>query len=117
MSPAREMGAERRKAKRFKVNLPTHWAGERVRERGTVSDLSITGCFVLTAGQTVPGEPVRLVLQLPGDVSIRLVGEVVYYHEEIGFAVRFTDGEAADKRHLASFLKRRQAEEAEAPSA
>ena len=111
------MGVERRKAKRFKVNLPAHWAGARARERGTVSDLSITGCFVLTAGQTVPGEPVSLVMQLPGDVLVRLVGEVVYYHEEIGFAVRFTEGEAADKRQLAGFLKRRQAEESAAPSA
>lgn len=110
------MGEERRRAKRFKVNLPAHWAGARARERGTVSDLSVTGCFMLTAGQTVPGEPIRLVMQLPGDVAIRLGGEVVYSHEEIGFAVRFTEAEAADKRHLVGFLKRRQAEESVAPS-
>lgn len=108
------MGEERRKAKRFRVNLPVRWEGARARERGTISDLSLTGCFMLTAGQTVRGEPVRLTVQLPGEVSIRLGGEVVYYTEEIGFAVRFTEGEAADKRQLAGFLKRRQAEEAAA---
>ena len=108
------MGEERRRAKRFKVNLPARWAGTRARDRGTVSDLSITGCFMLTAGQTFAGEPIRLAVQLPGGVQINLGGEVVYYMDEIGFAVRFTEAEAADKRHLVGFLKRRQAEEAAA---
>lgn len=111
------MGEERRKAKRFKVNLPARWAGVRAQAQGTVSDLSLTGCFMLTAGQTFPGEPVRLAMQLPGGVQITLGGEVVYYSEEIGFAVRFTDAEADDKRQLAGFLKRRQAEEAAATAA
>ena len=105
------MGEERRKAKRFKVNLPARGEGGRARDRGTVSDLSIAGCFVLTAGPTARGEPVRLTLQLPGGVQISLGGEVVYYTDEIGFAVRFTEGEATDKRQLAGFLKRRQAED------
>ena len=105
------MGEERRKAKRFRVNLPARWEGLRARDRGTISDLSLTGCFVLTAGRTERGEPVRLAMQLPGGVQINLGGAVVYYTEEIGFAVQFTDGEAADKRQLAAFLKRKQAEE------
>lgn len=105
------MGAERRKAKRFRVNLPARWAGARAADRATISDLSITGCFVLTAGQTARGEIIRLTMQLPGGVNISLGGEVVYYTEEIGFAVRFTEGEAADKRQLAGFLKRRQSED------
>lgn len=105
------MGAERRKAKRFKVNFPARWECARARDRGTVSDLSITGCFVLTGGQTARGEPVRLTLQLPGGAHVNLVGEIVYHMDEIGFAVRFTEGDAADKRQLAGFLKRRQAED------
>lgn len=105
------MGEERRRAKRFRVNLPARWASTRARDRGTVSDLSITGCFMLTAGRTARGEPVRLTMQLPGGVNISLGGEVVYHTEEIGFAIRFTEAEAADKRQLAGFLKRRQTEE------
>jgi len=105
------MGEERRKAKRFRVNLPARWEGLRARDRGTISDLSLTGCFVLTAGRTERGDPVRLAMQLPGGVHLSLGAEVVYYTEEIGFAVRFTAAEAADKRQLAAFLKRKQAEE------
>lgn len=108
------MGEERRKAKRFRVNLPARWASMRARDHGTISDLSLTGCFVLTAGRTERGEPVRLALQLPGGVQLGLGAEVVYYTEEIGFAVRFTTAEAADKRQLAAFLKRKQAEEGDA---
>ncbi|HEX6623495.1 MAG TPA: PilZ domain-containing protein [Pyrinomonadaceae bacterium] len=108
------MGAERRKAKRFRVNLPARWEGLRARDQGTISDLSLTGCFVLTAGRTERGEAIRLAMQLPGGVRISLGAEVVYYTEEIGFAVQFTEGEAADKRQLAAFLKRKQAEEGDA---
>ena len=108
------MGEERRRAKRFRVNLPARWEGARARERGTISDLSITGCFVLTDGQTVRGEPVRLTMQLPGGAQISLGAEVVYYTEEIGFAVRFTAAEAADKRQLAAFLKKKLAEDGDA---
>jgi hypothetical protein len=53
-------------------------------------------------------------MQLPGAVHLSLGAEVVYYTEEIGFAVRFTTGEAADKRQLAAFLKKKQAEEGDA---
>lgn len=91
------------------MNLPAHWEGARVRERGTISDLSMTGCFMLTAGETARGEPIRVAVELPEGVTMRLGGEVVYYTEEIGFAVRFTTGEAADKKMLAGFLKKKQA--------
>ena len=108
------MNVERRRAKRFRVNLPVQWEGEGKSEHGTISDLSMTGCFMLTAGVVARDEFVSLTMELPNRKTILLGGEVVYHTEEIGFAVRFTTGATADKRKLAAFLKQRQAEEGDA---
>ena len=109
-----QMGIERRRAKRFKVNLPALWEDARRRERGTISDLSLSGCFMLTAREAAQGDFVRLAVELPGGPTIHIGGEVVYYSDEIGFAVRFKEAEATDKRRLAGFLKKKQAENPDA---
>jgi hypothetical protein len=88
------MSEERRRAERLRLNLPARWEAATARERGTVSDISVTGCFLLTGGETAPGEPVRVALELPKGRTIELRGEVVYRTEEIGFAVRFTSEDA-----------------------
>lgn len=104
---------ERRGAKRFKVNLPARWEGGGASDVGTISDMSMTGCFMLTAGVIEKDEAVVITATLPGHSTISLRGEVVYYTEEIGFAIRFTDGNEADKRSLAAFLKQKLAETSE----
>jgi hypothetical protein len=104
---------ERRGAKRFKVNLPARWEGGGASDRGTISDMSMTGCFMLTAGAIEKGEAVIVTADLPGDTPLVLGGEVVYYTDEIGFAIRFTEGDEADKRLLAAFLKQKLAESSE----
>ena len=88
------MSEERRRAERVKVNLPARWEVASARERGTVSDISVTGCFLLTGGETTPGQAVSVALELPKGRTIELRGEVVYHTEEIGFAVRFTSDDA-----------------------
>jgi hypothetical protein len=99
------MSEERRKAERFRVNLPARWETALAGERGMVSDISTSGCFMLTGGaQTTPGEPVRVALELPRGRIIELRGEVVYRTEEIGFAVRFTEDDAG-RQQLFKFIE------------
>jgi c-di-GMP-binding flagellar brake protein YcgR len=97
------MYQDRRRAERVKVNLPARWEGGAARERGTISDISATGCFLLSGGETKPGESVSVALELPKGRSIQLSGEVVYRTEEIGFAVRFT-GDDAGRARLVKFI-------------
>ncbi|MBC7932141.1 MAG: PilZ domain-containing protein [Rubrivivax sp.] len=85
------------------MNLPARWEAASRNERGTISDISVTGCFMLTGGETMPGEAVHVALELPKDRIIELRGEVVYLTEEIGFAVRFTS-EDAGRTQLVKFL-------------
>ncbi len=97
------MSDERRRAERVRVNLPAQWEAESARERATVSDISVTGCFLLTGGETSPGTTIRVALEFPKGRTIELRGEVVYLTEEIGFAVRFTS-EDAGRTQLVKFL-------------
>jgi hypothetical protein len=97
------MSEERRRAERVKVNLPARWEGARARERGTISDISVSGCFLLSGGATTPGDSISVALELPKGRTIELRGEVVYLTEEIGFAVRFTSDDAG-RTQLVKFL-------------
>jgi hypothetical protein len=85
------MYQDRRRAERVRVNLSARWEAASIRERGTISDISANGCFLLSGGETSPGEAVRVALELPEGRTIELNSEVVYRTEEIGFAVRFKD--------------------------
>lgn len=97
------MSDERRRAERLRVNLPARWEAASASERGMVSDISVTGCFLLTGGETSPGEAIHVALELPKGRTIELRGEVVYLTEEIGFAVRFTSDDAG-RTQLVKFL-------------
>lgn len=85
------MSMERRRAPRVRVNLEVSWqAGEEAR-KGTISDISVSGCFVLCSGDVADGNPVEVEFRLAKARAIALRGEVVNHHLEIGFAMRFTE--------------------------
>ena len=94
---------ERRKARRIKVNLSARWEGVLTQEQAQVTDLSVTGCFLLSGGQVEAKELVRLEIDLP-DGPIYFWAEVVDAAYEIGFAVRFTSMEEADEKRLSDFV-------------
>lgn len=91
---------ERRENERVKVELPARWEGVLEGRDGTVTDLSPTGCFILTAGDVKPKELVRLEIELETGRRILLWGEVVYRTQDIGFAVRFTGTEETEQKML-----------------
>lgn len=87
----RAMSVERRRAERFRVNLDIQWEGTLGRRKGTISDISTSGCFILTSPEVVATEAIKVGFQLPQGKIVMLPGEAVYSTEEIGFALRFTD--------------------------
>lgn len=82
---------ERRRAERFRVNLDVRWEGASGQRKGTISDISTSGCFILTSPEVEAAEPIKVGIQLPQGKTVTLPGEAVYSTEEIGFALRFTD--------------------------
>src|ERR1041385_1521947 len=83
------MEKERRSAPRARVKLAARWEGVTSRENATVTDLSRSGCFVLTGGTVEVKELVWLEIQLSEGETVNCWAEVVDRASEIGFALKF----------------------------
>lgn len=100
------MGTERRLNERYKVSIRVRWEGPRTRLEGTITDLSIAGCFILTEDIGVEKwELIRIEMLLPGGV-ITLWGHVIYKADEIGIGVRFAPNIPEVERRSLEFLVR-----------
>ena len=95
---------ERRTAPRFRTNLNVRWETLRTQGPGVVSDISSSGCFVLTGGHVQERELIHLEMLLPNEVA-NLWGNVVYTVSEVGFAVHFLCESPADERSVELVLQ------------
>ncbi len=99
------MEIERRKAPRARVKLAARWEGAMSRDDATVTDLSRTGCFVLTGGNVEVKELVWLEIQLSDTQAVTFWAEVVDAASDIGFALKFNSSSPEDEATLAKFLE------------
>ena len=97
---------DRRSAPRVRVNLPARWEGVLSREKATVTDLSRSGCFVLTGGKVEVKELVWLEINLTETQTVKFWAEVVDTASEIGFALKFNSSSPDDETNLARFLEK-----------
>ena len=98
------MEKERRSAPRARVKVPARWEGVLSRENATITDLSRSGCFVLSGGKVEVKELVSLQIQLPDQRVIHFWGEVVDAASDIGFALKFNSSTPEDEAALAKYL-------------
>jgi|SRR5919206_3311472 hypothetical protein len=96
---------ERRQSERFNLNLPVRWESLLTRGRGSVCDLSGSGCFLLSPTSAKAGELIRLEIDF-GDHLVFAWGDVVYAVEEMGFALRFVFSEENEARALRKLIDR-----------
>ena len=80
---------ERREAGRTSLVLDIYWQGRHGRSKGTISDLSRDGCFVLSGDEVSDGETVHVFLPIGDGMNAQFTGSVTNHDDEIGFAVRF----------------------------
>jgi PilZ domain-containing protein len=100
------MEKERRSAPRARVKLSARWEGVLSRETATVTDLSRSGCFVLSGGRVEVKELVWLEIQLTDRQTVNFWAEVVNQAPEIGFALKFNSSSPEDESALAQFLEK-----------
>jgi hypothetical protein len=100
------MEKERRSAPRARVKLSARWEGVLARENATVTDISRSGCFVLSAGNVEVKELVWLEIQLTDQQKVNFWAEVVNQAPEIGFALKFNSSSPEDEAALAAFLEK-----------
>lgn len=84
------MTDNRRSDERVSLNLSARWDGLSGRHEARIEDLSLGGCFVNTAGRVDVGEIVGVEIKLPSGEWLQLRGEVVSYHQGIGFGIVFS---------------------------
>ena len=99
------MERDRRSAPRVRVKLPARWEGVLSHDTATITDLSRSGCFVLTGGKVKDKELIWLEINLPILPAVHFWAEVVEIAPEIGFAVRFNSGADDDKDRLAKYIE------------
>jgi len=100
------MERERRSAPRARVKLAARWEGVLSRENATVTDLSRSGCFMLTGGKVEAKELVWVEIQLTDKQAVNFWAEVVNQASEIGFALKFNSSSPEDEAALAAFLEK-----------
>ena len=100
------MEKDRRSAPRARVKLSARWEGVLSRENATVTDLSRSGCFMLTGGKVEVKELVWLEIQLTDKQAVNFWAEVVNEASEIGFALKFNSSSPEDEAALAEFLEK-----------
>jgi len=86
--------------------LPARWEGVFSRQDATVTDLSRSGCFVLSGGSVEMKELVSLDIQLTDQQKVNFWAEVVDQASDIGFALKFNSSTPEDEAALAEFLQK-----------
>jgi hypothetical protein len=99
------MEKERRSAPRARVKLQARWEGVLSRENATVTDLSRSGCFVLSGGKVEVKELVSLEIHLTDQQTVNFWAEVVDQASEIGFALKFNSTSPEDEAALSKYLE------------
>lgn len=101
----RRSGRERRAIQRYPANIEIEWESLLGRKPGTISDMSVVGCFILSTGEVEDGENVKIFFPLTDGRKIQLWGEVTNHVYEIGFAIRFIKLTEAQKDFLEVFVE------------
>ena len=95
---------ERRTSERVRANLNVRWETLKAQGRGSVCDLSSSGCFVLTGGEVTAGELLRMDLISAHGIAT-FWAHVVYAINEMGFAIRFVFGSEADQQAVERIIR------------
>lgn len=100
----RRKGDERRISRRYAITIDVEWEGLVGRQQGTISDVSMLGCFVLCSGEVENGETVKVFFPIGSGMKVQFWGEVVNHVFEIGFGVRFIELNEPQKEFLYNLI-------------
>ena len=99
------IGHELRKAERVRLCLDTLWSAGLETHKGTISNLSMNGCFVSTLEPVNLSALVEIDLNAPAILHMTVRGSVVHSANGRGFAIRFEEMNVTERRLLELLLK------------
>ena len=103
-TPDRRRSTDRRSSRRYTVTIDIEWELSGERYPGTISDLSESGCFVLTGVEVEDGAEVGVFLPIGDGMKVQYIGSITNHVYEIGFAAKFTRVSEAQRNVLRSYL-------------
>jgi hypothetical protein len=101
----RRSGEERRSSNRYPVEVEVEWQGGVGRSPGSISDISLDGCFVLCSGDVNDGERVNIYIPLSDGMKVEFGGTVANHVIEIGFGLKFDQLSTAQRDVLATLVR------------
>ena len=101
----RRSGEERRGSNRYPVDVAIEWEGGAGRQPGSLSDVSLDGCFVLSSGDVNDGDRVKLFIPLADGMKVEYGGRVANHVFEIGFGVKFDQLSVAQRDLLVKIVR------------
>ena len=85
----RRTGKDRRRYARHAVRIDVEWENPTGKRAARISDVSVSGCFLLTAGEVDDGQIVKVLFPLSNGNRALFWGKIVNHVFEVGFAVKF----------------------------
>lgn len=101
----RRSGDERRGSVRYPIEVDIEWEAGSGRQPGSLSDVSLDGCFVLSSGDVNDGDAVKLFVPLADGMKVQFAGTVANHVFEIGFGIKFTTLSVAQRELLVKMVK------------
>ena len=106
----RRSGRERRGTNRFPINIDVEWETNGSRQKGTMSDVSFDGCFMLSSGDVEDHDPVRILVPLADGMKVQFSGKIANHALEIGFGVKFDQLSTAQREVLIRLVRESEAQ-------
>ena len=106
MSSDRRSGRERRSTNRYSIEFDVEWESSAGRRSGTISDVSLDGCFVLSSGDVNDGDRIKIFVPLADGMRVQFDAKVANHVFEIGFGVKFESLSAAQRELLVKLVHR-----------
>lgn len=101
----RRSGIERRASNRYPLEIDVEWQGGGDRLPGSLSDVSLDGCFVLCSGDVEDGERVRIFIPFADGMKVEFAGRVANHVPDIGFGLKFDTLTAAQRDVLSQLVR------------
>ncbi len=101
----RRSGRDRRENERYSVNINIEWEASDGRKTGTISDIGLSGCFILSSGEVQDSTTVKLFFPLSDGMKAQFMCEVVNHVFEIGFAVKYINLSETQWEFIENFVE------------
>ncbi|MGH7783411.1 MAG: PilZ domain-containing protein [Candidatus Binatia bacterium] len=85
----RRKGNDRRRHERHAVRIDVDWENPMGKRAARISDVSVSGCFLLSSGEVDDGQIVKVLFPLSDGRRALFWGKIVNHVFDVGFGLKF----------------------------